>query len=29
MGQVNVNYDDRILAGIDRICSAKGCPGPS
>ena len=24
MGQVNVNYDDRILAGIDRICSAKG-----
>jgi hypothetical protein len=24
VGQVNVNYDDRILAGIDRICSAKG-----
>ncbi len=24
MGQVNVNYDDRILAGIDRVCSAKG-----
>lgn len=24
MGQVNVNYDDRTLAGIDRICSVKG-----
>lgn len=24
MGQVNVTYDDRILAGIDRVCSARG-----
>lgn len=24
MGQVNVTYDDRILAGIDRVCGARG-----
>ena len=24
MGQVNVNYDDRLLEGIDRLCSARG-----
>lgn len=24
MGQVNVNYDERLLEGIDRLCSARG-----
>lgn len=24
MGQVNVNYDERILEGIDRVCGARG-----
>lgn len=24
MGQVNVTYDDRLLEGIDRVCSARG-----
>jgi hypothetical protein len=28
MGQVNVTYDDRILEGIDRLCSARGLSRP-
>ena len=28
MGQVNVNYDDRMLAGIDRVAGARGLSRP-